>query len=170
VLFYVFLCCSMYCLFCVVLCIVCFVSFSVLFVCICVLNYCHRVATQLQLNISYKIKPYCFRQRTTAAKPVLLQTHTQMYNTVHHFLAVFVNIAPVEYYQVMFCRRKLYLILYSLKSSPNSGFEEDCTFLYSISGRSSVAHPALYSMNTGGSVTRTKAERRKVESLLPSRN
>jgi hypothetical protein len=40
----------MYCLFCVVLCIVCFVSFSVLFVCICVLNYCHRLATQLQLN------------------------------------------------------------------------------------------------------------------------
>ena len=61
VLFYVFLCCSMY--FCVVLCIVGFVSFSVLFVCICVLNYCHRVATQLQLtNISnvlihMKLKP-----------------------------------------------------------------------------------------------------------------
>jgi hypothetical protein len=48
VLFYVFY-------FCVVLYIVCFVSFSVLFVCIrvCVLNYCHRVATQLQLNISH---------------------------------------------------------------------------------------------------------------------
>ena len=45
--------CSMY--FCVVLSIVCFVSLSVLFVCICVLNYCHRVATQLQLNISYII-------------------------------------------------------------------------------------------------------------------
>jgi hypothetical protein len=30
-----------------------FVSFSVLFVVICVLYYCHRVATQLQLNISY---------------------------------------------------------------------------------------------------------------------
>ena len=30
-------------------------SFSVLFVCICVLYYCHRVATQLQLNISYHI-------------------------------------------------------------------------------------------------------------------
>jgi hypothetical protein len=29
------------------------VSFFALFVCICVLNYCHRVATQLQLNISY---------------------------------------------------------------------------------------------------------------------
>jgi len=42
--------------FCVVVCIVCFVSFSVLFVCICVLYYCHRVATQLQLNISYHIK------------------------------------------------------------------------------------------------------------------
>jgi hypothetical protein len=39
--------------FCVVLCIVCFVMFTVLFVCICVLNYCRRVATQLQLNISY---------------------------------------------------------------------------------------------------------------------
>jgi hypothetical protein len=37
----------MYCLFCVVLCIAC--------VCICVLNYCYRVATQLQLNISYHI-------------------------------------------------------------------------------------------------------------------
>jgi hypothetical protein len=41
--------------FCVVLCIVCFVPFSVLFVCICVLHYCHRVAIQLQLNISYHI-------------------------------------------------------------------------------------------------------------------
>jgi len=39
--------------FCVVVCIVCFVSISVLFVFICVLNYFHRVATQLQLNISY---------------------------------------------------------------------------------------------------------------------
>jgi len=53
VLFYAFLCCSMY--FCVALCIVCFVSFSVLFVCIYVLYYCHRVATQLQLNISYHL-------------------------------------------------------------------------------------------------------------------
>jgi hypothetical protein len=43
--------------FCDVLCIVCFVSFSVLFICtsICLLYYCHRVATQLQLNISYRI-------------------------------------------------------------------------------------------------------------------
>jgi len=41
--------------FCVVVCIVCFVSFFALFVCICVLYYCHQVATQLQLNISYII-------------------------------------------------------------------------------------------------------------------
>jgi hypothetical protein len=58
ILWYVFLCCSMYLLccgmyFCVVLCIVCFVSFSVFFVRMCVLYYCHRVAAQLQLNISY---------------------------------------------------------------------------------------------------------------------
>ena len=46
-----FLCCSMY--ICAVLRIVCFASFSVLFVCICALYYCHRVATQLQLDISY---------------------------------------------------------------------------------------------------------------------
>jgi hypothetical protein len=39
--------------FCVVICIVCFVSLSVLFACICVLYYCHRVATEYQLNISY---------------------------------------------------------------------------------------------------------------------
>jgi hypothetical protein len=61
----ILLCCSMYfcvvlCIFCfalcifyVVLCDICFVTFLVLFVCICVLNNCHRVATQLQLNISY---------------------------------------------------------------------------------------------------------------------
>jgi len=39
-----------------------FVTFPVLFVCICVLNYCHRVATQLQLNISYHTY-LCQRQR-----------------------------------------------------------------------------------------------------------
>jgi len=40
---------------CVVLCIVCFVTLPVSFVCTCVPNTCHRVATQLQLNISYHI-------------------------------------------------------------------------------------------------------------------
>jgi hypothetical protein len=60
------LCCSMYQLCCsvyncvvlgrIVLSYVLFVSivlFYLLFVCKCVLYYCHRVATQLQLNISY---------------------------------------------------------------------------------------------------------------------
>jgi hypothetical protein len=46
--------------FCVVLCIVCFVSFSELFVCVCAVNYCQRVATQLQLNISYIIYIYIY--------------------------------------------------------------------------------------------------------------
>jgi hypothetical protein len=57
VLLYVF--CVALCIFCVALCIfcvVCFVTFPVFFVCICVLNYCHRVTTQLQLNLSYHIQ------------------------------------------------------------------------------------------------------------------
>jgi Ca2+/Na+ antiporter len=56
VLFYAFLCCSMYCLFCV-LCIVCIYA----------LNYCHRVDTQLQLNIyhiSYHIIPLVHHKRS----------------------------------------------------------------------------------------------------------
>jgi len=61
--FYVFLCCFL-CIFCVVLGTVCFVSFSVLFVCICVLNYCHRVATQLNLNIPYHISYHITSYRT----------------------------------------------------------------------------------------------------------
>jgi hypothetical protein len=41
----------------------CFVSFSVLFVCICVLYYCHRVATQLQLNIYHIIYHITSREK-----------------------------------------------------------------------------------------------------------
>jgi hypothetical protein len=37
-----------------VLYIVCFVTFPVLLLCICVMNHCHRVATQLQLNIYHQ--------------------------------------------------------------------------------------------------------------------
>ena len=54
--------------FCVVLCIVCFVSFSVLFLCICVLNYCHRVATQLQLNIIYHMRGHAVAQLVEALR------------------------------------------------------------------------------------------------------
>jgi hypothetical protein len=74
--FMYFLCCSMY--FCVVLCIVCFLTFSVLFVCICVLNNCHRVATQLQLNISYHI---------SSTDEVILQMGSQNLWPPPHLLA-----------------------------------------------------------------------------------
>jgi hypothetical protein len=61
--------CSIYCF---------FVSFCVLFVCKCVLNYCHRVATQLQLIkyiISYQDRPkhvQCYAKINTFEKLVHL--------------------------------------------------------------------------------------------------
>ena len=42
-------------------------SLSVLFVCICVLYYCHRVATQLQLNISNHSS---WRSRPSKTRPL----------------------------------------------------------------------------------------------------
>ena len=70
-----------------VLYIVCFATFPVLFVYICVLNNCHRVATQLQLNILYHIisgsvHPSCCRHQpaatcvnTTRPVPIDFCTH-----------------------------------------------------------------------------------------------
>jgi hypothetical protein len=74
--------CSTY--FCVILCIVCFVTFPVLFVCICVLYYCQRVATQLQLNISYRIITLRYRLSSGIYLPVTNITrrgHTHSSNT-----------------------------------------------------------------------------------------
>jgi len=69
--------------FCVVLYIVCFVSFPVLFVCICVLYYCHRVATQLQLNISYHIISHQIATSTSGSERIpnsrrTVQQHFEM--------------------------------------------------------------------------------------------
>jgi hypothetical protein len=61
--------------FCVVLGIVCFVTFPVLFVCICVLNYCHWVATQLQLNI-YHIIIELLTCRNVSGGPDIKDTKT----------------------------------------------------------------------------------------------
>ena len=67
-LFSVFLCCFMYCLFCVVLCIVC----------VYILHYCHRVATQLQLNISYHIL-WSLRSETINWQVYILLFHLLLY-------------------------------------------------------------------------------------------
>jgi len=72
-----FLCCSMY--FCVVLCI--FVLFYALFVCICVLYYCHRVATQLQLNISHHIIQTSQLKLYREIIAICSQIHTKHINT-----------------------------------------------------------------------------------------
>ena len=66
--------------FCVVLCIVCFVSFSVLFVCICVLHYCHRVATELQLNILHQ---------TVKCKLIYLNSQSSVSRKTHHQKSVY---------------------------------------------------------------------------------
>jgi hypothetical protein len=80
------LCCSMYSVVlfyvfnCVVLCIVLIVMFYVLFLsifflcilsCKCVPYYCHRVSTQLQLNISYHI----MNDTYTGSRSVILAKH-----------------------------------------------------------------------------------------------
>ena len=57
--------------FCVVICIVCFVTFRVLFVCTFVLNNCHRVATQLQLNISYHITKFLILLQAVCTKTIV---------------------------------------------------------------------------------------------------
>ena len=75
------------CNFGVVLCILCFVSFSVLFLCICVLYYCHRVATQLQLNISYIISYHFFfavALRPNAGHGLLILDVSRSHTTTHH--------------------------------------------------------------------------------------
>jgi hypothetical protein len=78
--FFVALCifCIALCIFCVVLCDVCFVTFPVLFVCICVLNTCHRVVTQLQLNISYHI----FHDQTSHRQVHRAHTHTHTHTHI----------------------------------------------------------------------------------------
>jgi len=68
--------------FCVVECIVCFVSFSVLFLCKCVLYYCHRVATQLQLNIYHIISYHIISYH-------IISYHIISYHISYHIIQVF---------------------------------------------------------------------------------
>jgi len=68
-----------YCYVCTVLYILFIVLFYVLFVCKCVLYYCHRVSTQLQLNISYHIIPYHIY-------------HIISYHIIYHIISVCLEI------------------------------------------------------------------------------
>jgi hypothetical protein len=89
---YFFVFCSIFVLFVYfcVLCIVCFVTFLVLFVCIFVLNNCHRVVTQMQLNIiyiiSYSISYFKFRYIL-----VSLRSNTSFFHRCHRIPVPFIG-------------------------------------------------------------------------------
>jgi hypothetical protein len=78
------------------------VSFCVLFVCKCVLYYCHRLATQLQLNISYQMKLMINLHlarwvRTSGSIPPLPQETVLRYTTneVQERLYVYVCVCEI---------------------------------------------------------------------------
>ena len=95
--------------FCVFLCIVCFVTYSVLFVCMCVLNYCHRVATQLQLNISYRIISYHINKRQWK---VCLSRYL-------NGLTLLENVCSVTLDSSTAVRTVTYLLTYSMEQRPS---------------------------------------------------
>ena len=108
--------------FCVVLCIVCFVSFYVLFVCKCVLYFCHRVAMQLQLNISYHIKT-----RKDGARPALFLI----------FCVVLCIVCFVSFYVLFVCICVLYFC-------HRVAIQLQLNISYHIKTRKDVARPALF--------------------------
>jgi hypothetical protein len=86
--FYVFLCCSMYCLFCDVLCIVCL--------------YCHRVATQLQLNISHHNLLWVQRRHNCSPAASFANCVMTLYLLKVH-LETFLSIPGTQKCQIMSC-------------------------------------------------------------------
>jgi hypothetical protein len=65
-----------------------FMLFYVLFVCRCVLYYCHRVATQLQLNIyiSYHIISYIKYISYLIISYIIISYHIASYHITHHII------------------------------------------------------------------------------------
>jgi hypothetical protein len=108
-----FLCCDMY--FIVVLCIVRFVSFSVLNVCICVLYYCHRLATKLQLNISYHIYHIIYHFMSYHISFHIL-SYIISYRIIYHFIyhISYYIVSYIISYRIIsyqFLRRKKFLLV-----------------------------------------------------------
>jgi len=89
-----------------------------------------------------------------------------MYRTVHNFLAIFVNYAPVENYQIRFLLTKvIFFSCIAYKTFSEQWFWRRL-YISLFDFREQLCRaPSL----VWGSVTRSKAERRKVESLIPCR-
>ena len=82
---------------CVVLCIDCFVTFYVLFVCKCLLYNCHRVATQLQLNI-YHILSYHISYHIYYIMPYHIIYYIIPYHIISYHISYHITSYHISYH------------------------------------------------------------------------
>jgi hypothetical protein len=77
------------------------VSFSVLFVCICVLYYCHRVAIQLQLNISHIISYHFISYHIIYYISYIISYYIS-YHIIYHIISHILHISYGISYHIIY--------------------------------------------------------------------
>jgi hypothetical protein len=85
------------------------VLFCVLFACKCVLCYCHRVATQLQLNVSYHIISYRISYHTISCH--IMPHHIISYNIISYHIIYHIISYNIISYSIISYRIISYHIL-----------------------------------------------------------
>jgi hypothetical protein len=91
-----------------------FVLFYILFVCICVLYYCHRVATQLQLNISYRISYHVYH--------IIYHIYHIKYHIIYYIIYIISYIILYHiYYIIYIISYHMSYIIYNLISYKTTG-------------------------------------------------